>query len=116
MEVTDIQTLKYIGFGGLAIFVIRELFKVIYMLIQKKKNGSTSESQYKEISRQRINATHSNVWNIKKKTEDIHDVVTIKKDGVPLIYNTGLEKAVVNLNTALGVQTEAIKLLVDSVK
>ncbi len=110
MEITDIQTLKYIGFGGLSIFVIDKLFKLIYSLItvvKQKKNGGT-ELQYKEKSRARINETNRTIreikqpiWDTKNTMEDIREVVTLKKDGVPLIYNKGLELSVNNLNTSI---------------
>ncbi len=107
---TDVQTLKYIGIGGLAIFVIDRLFKLVNILLrQRKENGAKTESELKEISRQKILDTNKNVWDIKHSTEDIHDTVTAKKDGVPLIYNVGLTKAVDTLNGSILNLISAIK-------
>lgn len=123
MQITDLASLKFIGFSGLALFVIDRLFKVVVTLVQQRKNGHVPEGEAKEQSRVKINNTNriaskieEPFFALKGSVEDIHEVVSCKKNGVPLIYNTGLEKAVVNLNTALGVQTEAIKLLVNSRK
>lgn len=124
----DVITLKYIGAGGLAVFVIRELFKLVYFLIGKRKKEV--ESVYKTSSRERILTTNTNVAQIQKETHDIkphffemkdqvndiHEVITEKEKGVPLIYNKGLEVAVEKLQTNISTQAGAIKDLAGAIR
>jgi len=116
LPTSDIQTLKVIGFGGLAIFVIRELFKLVYFLIGKRKENG--EHSLKESSREKITETFNSVksmkvafWEGKNKVDDIHTIIDAKEHGVPLVYNKGLENAINTLNINLHNQTKAIEAL-----
>lgn len=126
--ITDIQAIKYVGFGGLAIFVIRELFKLIYYMMQQRRTAG--EIELKNTSREKINTTNNNVaqlqnlsteikphfFKMKEDLDEVHDVITEKEKGVPLVYNKGLEIAVERLNGNMLTQTTALRDLTGAIK
>lgn len=99
---SELQFIKY-GVGiGLAVFVIKELFNLVYFLLKVKK-GST-EDVMKETSRDMIRDTNNAVTTLVNMQDDfyataavcqeVHGIVTAKSEGVPLIYNKGLERSI----------------------
>jgi len=111
---SDIQSLRTGIALGVAIFVIRELIKSIPVIIKAVKGDP--EASHKEQSREFIKDTNRVVnnigpplWEIKNKTDYIHEVLTAKKDGVPLVYNKGLENGIHELNNNIATLTNAVQ-------
>jgi len=93
----ELVLIKY-GVGmGLAIYVIKQLFVLVGVLTKAGK--MPEENQIRDSSREKINETHA--------------VVTAKSEGVPLVYNKGLEKAVDRLNITMNTLAISIKTLAD---
>lgn len=113
--------LKYGIAIGISIFVIRELFRLIYFMLKSKKTHG--ENEHKETSRQFIKNTNGIIqemrepfWAIKNKCDGMHEIITAKSEGVPLVYNKGLERAMDVLNSNLGQLGMAIKNLGENCK
>lgn len=121
----DLETLKVIGGSGLAFYVIKELFKFIYL--QHKQKKEPAESLIKERSRELILTTNETVkdielrqkardtpfFNIEKKVETIHDIVTRDHNGTPLVYNAQLNSLMQELNTNMQVQNKLLEKLLE---
>ena len=101
-----------LGVGGIfAILVIHMVLK----FLKEKKTPAAQEAEIRDSSRERILQTHDEVkgisdqikgtkpdfYTMRNKVTDIHDVVTAKSEGVPLVYNKGLEKAIERLNNTI---------------
>jgi hypothetical protein len=108
-SVSDIVIIKYLAGGGLAVYVIKELFRLVYVLIQRNKNNHEGVLGHKINNTDRIvSKIEEPFFEIKNSVNDIHEVVTLKDDGTPLIYNKGLEKAIHNLNINIANLTSTI--------
>lgn len=123
--ISDIQTLKYMGVAGLSFYVIQKLFALVMILVSKKKESKENEAEkiLKEDSRKKINCTHTyaeainkqishskeHFYEMKNQVDNIHDVITEKKEGVPLVYNKDLEKSIDRLNNTITNLACAIK-------
>lgn len=120
--------IKYsVGFA-ICFYVIKELFKLIYILVKTKKNGSEAtikenEAAIKENSREKITETNIIVkgfkeafWDAKNKNDDMHEIITAKNSGTPLIYNKGLERSIENLSNNIFNQTKAIETLANNIR
>lgn len=88
------------------IYVIERLLKIIMFMAKNKK--APEESQMRESSRDRIKESNDTLktikpafFHMKGQVEDVHEVVTAKESGVPLIYNKGLEKSITTLAGAV---------------
>lgn len=107
MNPQDLSMLKY-GVGiGISIFVIRELFRLIYFLLKSRKTAG--ENELRETSRQLIRNSSETIqemrepfWAMKNKCDGMHEVITAKTEGVPLVYNKGLERSMDALNNSIG--------------
>jgi len=115
MATNELVYIKY-GVGiGISFYVIKELFRLVFYLIKQKK-VVPNEQHSKNKSRDRIKETNAaiigmrdNFWEVKHKCDDIHEVVTEKAEGVPLVYNKGLEKGINALNNAIVALTTTIR-------
>jgi hypothetical protein len=119
---SELVLIKY-GVGmGLAIYVIKQLFVLVGMLVKalnKNKKGP-DENQLKETSRERIKESNDTLktikpefFRMKDKVEDVHEVITAKVEGVPLVYNKGLEKSIERLNGTMTNLASSIKTLAE---
>ena len=110
------ESVKY-GFGVMMlIYMIDRLLKIIMFLLAHKK--LPVETEQKDISRDRIAESHNMlksikpcVTEVKGMMEDVHSVVMIKSEGVPLIYNKGLEKSIQQLNFTMSALATAVNKL-----
>jgi len=106
----DIVFVKYgVGFG-LSIYVIKELFRIVTLLIQyTKSKKEPSQESIRDESRKKIESTDRNVkelmsmrndfYTVKNQFSSVHSIITERSEGVPLIYNKGLEKSIAILNS-----------------
>lgn len=112
---------KYGVSAFISIYVIQQLFKLVMFMAKTKKPDS--ESDLKERSRTFIEDTNKTLndikpafWKINGQCDTIHDVVTQKDSGIPLIYNKALEKEIINLNNNIVNLTTAIATLGENCK
>lgn len=98
---SELVMIKY-GVGlGLAVYVIERLLKIIMYMVKDRKKAPT-EDEMKRTSRDMI--------------RDIHEVVTEKSEGVPLVYNKGLEKSINKLNGTMENLATSIQRLAEGKK
>lgn len=109
-----LQGLKTVGSLGIAVFVIRELLKIVWYFVKQKK--ADPENQIKETSRERIKNTNDTITELKpviyetrNKAKAIDDIVGAKNDGIPVVYNRGLKDSIVALNAAIVVLSTAVE-------
>ena len=106
--------------GPMGTFAAVVLYMMFHFLKGKKNNGEDErikklETQIKEESRVKIDNTNSQVnamakqidssvgdfYHMKTATDEIHEIVTEKGDGVPLVYGAGLKEAIKDLALAV---------------
>ena len=112
---SDIGIAKWGIAVAVMIYVIKELLKLINVIIQKKSESINSpQSEDHDM----IKSIHSSIHEMKQpffearnKFEEAHEVITQKKDGVPLIYNLQLVESIKGLSTNIIALTEAINTL-----
>ena len=126
----DLTTVKYMTGGGLALYVIKQLFELVTSLIKSKDVTASKDEERdsKESSREKIYETHRTVkaindclckreepfFSIKNCVESLHQVIEVKdSEGVPLIYNNGLKRSVDKLSHNVEHQARAIEKLSD---
>ena len=105
------------GFGVvMLIYVIERLLKIIMFLLAHRK--VPIETEIRDNSRDKITESHTMLKSIKPciigmkdLVEDVHGVVMVKSEGVPLIYNKGLEKAIEKLNFTMSTLATAVTKL-----
>lgn len=126
-EATEIvkltQSIENLGIGGIALVVIYGAFKIIMVLLERKKDSQ--ENQPRQDSRDKIIDTHKVVnsieqrqkardvtlFGIKEQTHDIHEVVTAKNNGQYILYNPELHDLMKESNQNMKSLTQAISNL-----
>lgn len=96
---------KEIAVGGISIYFISELLKIIWFFIKKKSPQTTPvdkiERDYKE-----------SFYSDRNKINEMHAIITAKSNsGAPKVYNPDLNLAILKLNENIERQTELFKEL-----
>ena len=110
------ESVKY-GFGVMMlIYVIERLLKIIMFLLAHRK--TPIETERRDTSRDKIAESHSmlkaikpSFFLMKDEIDDMHEVISAKSEGVPLIYNKGLEKSIEKLNFTMSTLATAVAKL-----
>ena len=107
----DLTLIKY-GFGVMISYVtIKSLFQVVIMLIKKRNDNGKN---YIRTTGEFVERIEQVFWEGKEQMGDIHEIVTAKTNGIPLIYNQELQTCINKLNNNLENLTNAIKDLRDN--
>jgi hypothetical protein len=110
------ESVKY-GFGVMMlIYVIERLLKIIMFLLAHRK--TPIETERRDTSRDKIAESHNMlksmkpcISGMKDLVDDVHEVVMAKSEGVPLVYNKGLEKSIEKLNFTMSTLATAVTKL-----
>jgi len=110
------ESVKY-GFGVMMlIYVIERLLKIIMFLLAHRK--TPIETERRDTSRDKIAESHNMLKSMKPcltevrgMMNDVHDVISAKSEGVPLVYNKGLEKSIEKLNFTMSTLATAVTKL-----